>query len=45
MELNIRNSFFRDWKDIGNRGLNTEIESITQKVKKAHSVSDVLRMK
>jgi hypothetical protein len=45
MELHIRNSFFRDWNDISNRGLNKEIETITHKVRKAHAVSGILRMK
>ena len=45
MELNIRNSFFRDWQNISSRQLNKEIESITHKVKKASSVSDIFRMK
>ena len=45
MDLNIRNSFFRDWDNIGSRELNREIESITHKVRKASSLSGINRMK
>lgn len=45
MELHIRNSFFRDWKNISSRLLNKEIETITHKIRKAYSISDVFRMK
>ena len=45
MELHIRNSFFRDWDNINSRALNSEIEIITHKVKKANAVAEVHRMK
>ncbi len=45
MELNIRNSFFHDWDNIGGKKLNREIANTSDKIKKAHSVSDIHRMK
>ncbi|MCG3166762.1 MAG: hypothetical protein POELPBGB_02544 [Bacteroidia bacterium] len=45
MELNIKNSFFRDWDNIDNKGLNRAVELIVQQVKKANMPSDVHRMK
>ena len=45
MELLFRNSFYRDWDELGSRNLNRAIQEISVRIKKIDTISQIPRMK
>jgi len=45
VELITKKSFLRDWDNIGSKDLNRSIETLVKSISRAHSISEIPRMK
>lgn len=45
MELITKKTFLRDWDNIGSKDLNRAIEDLSKRISRAHSISEISRMK